>query len=59
MDGSYGFAEPAQTKADYTGTQRPTGQAASHGGLYSDNLVSANRWGRGFSRSGGPFDNGR
>ncbi|KAK4043276.1 hypothetical protein C8A01DRAFT_13178 [Parachaetomium inaequale] len=52
VDGSYGFDEPADA-ASGTGRQPPTGPAAGvGGGLYSDNLVKTNRWGRGFSRAG-------
>jgi hypothetical protein len=60
VDGSYGFEEPMETTpTDFTGKQPPTGPAASRGGLYSDKLVNTNRWGRGFSRSGGHFGSGR
>ncbi|KAL2134189.1 hypothetical protein VTI74DRAFT_810 [Chaetomium olivicolor] len=52
VDGRYGF-EPMET--DYgNGKQPPTGPAAGvGGGLYSDNIVRTNRWGRGFNRGAG------
>ncbi|KAG7290236.1 hypothetical protein NEMBOFW57_000234 [Staphylotrichum longicolle] len=52
VDGSYGFDEPMDTGSSAP-RQPPTGPAARSGsGLYSDNLVKTNRWGRGFSRAG-------
>ena len=51
VDGSYGFDDPMDAGFG-TGKQPPTGPAAGVGGLYSDNLVKSNRWGRGFSRAG-------
>lgn len=52
VDGSYGFDEPMDTGSSAP-RQPPTGPAARTGsGLYSDNLVKTNRWGRGFSRAG-------
>ncbi|EAQ88952.1 hypothetical protein CHGG_05571 [Chaetomium globosum CBS 148.51] len=52
VDGSYGFDEPMDADPQ-PAKQPPTGPAAGVGsGLYSDNLVKTNRWGRGFSRSG-------
>lgn len=55
VDGSYGFDEPVDAEPR-TAKQPPTGPAAGvGGGLYSDNIVKTNSWGRGFSRNGGRF----
>jgi hypothetical protein len=62
VDGSYGFDDPMDTTYNNatnntpTGRQPPTGPAAGvGGGLYSDNLVKTNRWGRGFNSRAGNF----
>jgi hypothetical protein len=55
VDGSYGFDEPVDAELR-AAKQPPTGPAAGvGGGLYSDNIVKTNSWGRGFSRNGGRF----
>jgi hypothetical protein len=53
VDGSWGFEDPIETTTtEYRPVPPVSAAAAAPSGLYSDNIVKPNRWGRGFNRSG-------
>ncbi|KAK4114998.1 hypothetical protein N656DRAFT_696787, partial [Canariomyces notabilis] len=51
VDGSWGFEDPIETTTtEYRPVPPVSAAAAAPSGLYSDNIVKKNRWGRGFNR---------